>query len=369
MDRPALAAAVVVAVAGCHVRSRVTTVRPGDTVTVARTGEERALPPTIRLGDDGLLQFMRPLRCPADQLVDVERFDTVTDEPSLATFVVGVVVTAVGAVAALQGATASEPAGSGYTWLGAAGVAVGLPLAIGPWFGNGATDGPLRHEQVRKGGTEVRCGERPLAARRAQIVVDDLRVWGSIDEAGRFEISPFAFVDAFATGALPSLGITAAVIGNDGAPATIEGVVEATALAAAREAWLRDAGIDTRVEVLRKVPRLDPGKLSVSRLSIDGRAMLRIGLRLRNDGPGDAWQVRAVVSTRHPEVDGRIVYVGHVPAGGAVDAELLVPLSVAAEQELAGAELELTLTLRDAHDTSPSSPARFRGTLLAGAPR
>ncbi|MCA9678208.1 MAG: hypothetical protein KC464_24490, partial [Myxococcales bacterium] len=96
MPRPALAAIAGIAVAGCHVQSRVATTRPGQARVERTDGAPRALPATIVLGDDGYLRFVTPLSCPADRLVEVEAYDTVRTEPNLAAFVVGVVVTAAG---------------------------------------------------------------------------------------------------------------------------------------------------------------------------------------------------------------------------------------------------------------------------------
>lgn len=48
-------------------------------------------------------------------------------------------------------------------------------------------------------------------------------------------------------------------------------------------------------------------------------------VRFRNSGPGDAWQVAAIVASENPEDDGRLVAVGRVAAGETVEARL--PLS------------------------------------------
>jgi hypothetical protein len=345
------------------VRSAVTTTRPGETTTVVRQDTARAQAPTIQLGDDGFLRFVSPLRCTAEQQLEIERSETVSTDPNMATFIVGMIVTAVGAVGALRGISSDDASGSGYTWLGAGGVVVGLPLAIGPWIGNGSTDVDLGRETRIKGTTEAPCGDRPVAARTALVTAAGISAWGTVDASGRFEVSPFTFVDAFASGKLPSLSVLASLTDDAGGKTVIEGVIEATTLSAARDVWLREAGIDARVETLRKVPQLTAGKLSVTRLKVGGQPMLRLQLPLANDGPGDAWQVRGIVSASHTEVDARVMYVGHIPPGGAVDAELVIPLSTLADGDLAGADVSLTLALHDAHDTSPSSPVRFRGKL------
>ena len=74
-----------------------------------------------------------------------------------------------------------------------------------------------------------------------------------------------------------------------------------------------------------------------------------------NDGPGDAWAVRGYVGASSAELDGRILYIGHLPRHTTLASELLVPLSPALDSEIQGASLDLVLGLHDAFDTAPAA--------------
>jgi hypothetical protein len=358
MHRVALV--ILVALAACHTRSWVLETRPGPSRNEVHHDRPRALAPTVVLSSDGRFRFVAPLRCAADVLVDIETTETVTKEANIATFVVGVIVATAGAVALTAGLSEDEPAKAGATWLGVGGLVVGLPFTIGPWIGNGTTDVPKGVQTVRKGAAEAPCGERAVTARTASVRAGAFQVFGSVDTGGTFELSPFVFVDAFAVGEQAALDITADLV-DEGGITSISAVIDATALAGARDAWLAAAGIDDRVEPVRKVPRLEPGAAQVTRTSLDGRPRLRVVVPIHNAGPGPAWQVRGVVGADHPEVDGRIVYLGAIASGADATAELLIPLSAAADKELGAGEVELTVQLRDAHGTAPETPVRFRG--------
>ena len=361
-------AVILVALAACHTRSWVVETRPGASRNQVDLERARALPATVVIGDGGRFRFVAPLRCAADVLVDLETTETVKTEANLATFVVGVILTTAGAVGLAAGLAEDEPGKAGATWLGAGGVAVGLPFAIGPWIGNGSAEVPKGVRTVRKGAAEVPCGERPVTARTASVRAGRFQAFGAVDTGGTFEVSPFTFVDLFAIGEEPALDVTADLV-DEGGVTTIEAVIDAGALAAARDAYVAAAGIDDRVEPLRKVPRLEPGAAKVSRTTVDGRPRLRVVVPIHNAGPGPAWQVRGVVGADHPEIDGRIVYVGAIAAGEDATAELLIPLSAAADQAVSGGDLELTVRLRDAHGAAPETPVRFRGRVLADVPR
>ncbi len=350
---------------GCHTHSRVTTTTPREARPVVDQAHARAMPAGVAVTAAGRLRFATPLVCAADLMVDVETADEITTRPNLATFVVGIVLTVAGGVGLVTGLADGKDAAAGA---GAVGLAVGLPLAIGPWLGNGTTDVNGATTTMRKGATEVPCGDRPVTARTARVEVAGLRAFGEVDADGVFEVSPFTFVDVFAIGELPALDVKADLIG-EGGTTQVSAVIDAGALSDARDAFLAEAGVDARVEPLRKVPRLDVGRIKVSRLTVEAAPRLRIVVPVSNDGPGDAWQVRAIVSSSHPEVDGRILYIGHVAPGAAIDAELLVPLSAAADGDLTGDEIELMVQLRDAHDTAPGAPFRFKGRVLADVPR
>jgi len=365
----ALSCAALAILAGCHVRDRVTVTRPGDRRPVIHEDQPRSLPATVVVTADGFLRFVHPLRCPADVMVTIETGEQVTVSPNLATVVVGVVVTALGGVALARGGAEESPGSSGWTYAGGVGVLGGLALAIGPWIGNGTTEVSGPDAELRQGASEEPCGEVAVAGRRASVRIGRQRVIGAVDADGRFAVSPFTLVDVFAIGDVPALDITAELVDADGAPQTIEAVVEATALASSAGEWIAAAGIDARKESLRKIPRLEPGSARVTRQTIDGVPNLRIALPLANTGPGDAWQVRAVLAADVPEIDGRVAYVGHIAPGGYGEVSLAIPLSGDAASDLAGADLELEIFVRAADGTGPDSPVRFRGRVLADLPQ
>jgi hypothetical protein len=354
------AAALVTLGAACHVRTTVLTTHPGPERTVAVTGgTPRALGPTIVVAPDGRLRFVEPLRCPADIMVDIETAQTVRLEPNLATAVVGIIVTVAGAVTGVSGLARSS---DGLTWLGAGGAIAGLPFAIGPWLGNGDTDVPLDTKSLRKTGGEVACGERAVTARHASVRSGRFQAFGTVDADGTFSVSPYTWVDVFDVAAQPALDLTADLVDEDGIR-TITTVLEASAFAGTRQAFLDGAGIDGRVEKLRKVPSIEPAALQVSRHTIAGSRFLRVILPVVNHGPGDAWQLRGVIESAHPEVDGRLIYIGHLAPGASVDAEIVIPLSVAADQTLGKGTVEIAVKLREAHGAAPEEEVRFQGKL------
>lgn len=356
---------LAIALAACHVRSTVTTTTPGARHDDIHTDQVRPLAATIMLAPDGRLRFVEPLRCASDVYVELDRTETVHVDPNLATVVVGIVVAAAGVITVTRGlATGSGTA----ELLGGGGLIVGAPFAIAPWFGNGDVDRDLGTQRVRKGADEVPCGERPVVARTASVRSGRFQAFGAVDGDGEFEVSPFTFVDAFAPGDQPALDLTADLVSDAGIQ-TITAVLDASTLADKATAFLDSAKIDARVEPMRKVPNLDLGALKVSSLTVDGRPRLRVVVPVHNDGPGDAWQLRGIVSSDDAELDGRIVYIGHLGKGESAEAELLIPLSAAADKELSGADLELEVQLKEANGGAPADPARFRGRVLADVPR
>lgn len=351
-----LLACSIAVLAACHVRDRVTRTTPGVERREVQREQVRALPPTVLVDTDGWMRFVAPLRCQVEVKVEVERSETVTTRPNLATFVVGVVATAAGAIALWTGIASDDPGGSPATWGGVVGIGGGLTFAIGPWIGNGEEDVARGVESVHKGVAEEPCGDRAVVARTASVRSGRFQVFGGVGDDGRFTVSPFTFVDAFAIGEEAALDVSVDLV-RDGGIESFEAVVDAGQLAAARDGWLAAAGIDGRVEPLRKVPSIDLGAIRVEKVA-DG---VKVVLPVKNDGPGDAWQVRGVISATDPEIDGRILYVGHLPRGHAVDASVTIPLSAGADAALRGKALELQIQLRDAHGAAPETPHRFRG--------
>ena len=141
---------------------------------------------------------------------------------------------------------------------------------------------------------------------------------------------------------------------------TIAAVLDRSALAAAAPSFLAHTSVDMHVEPLRLVPDLTDATL---RARIDDGPTVVLRLTLRNDGPGPAWAVRGhVVAPAVPAIDGRIIYIGAVAKGATLSRELRVPVSSAAAGALRGA-VDISVELRDAHGTAPTTPARFRGSL------
>lgn len=359
------AAVTLVTAAACHTRTRYQDTRRGESRTeAAPDGEPRKLPPSLDLDDQGRFRFVEPYLCPMHTVTDLAIFDVERTRPNTATLVIGVIAASLGVVGAASGFGADDPAGEPATYAGLAGLAVGIPLVVGPLVGNGTAQVPRETKALRTRAPEEPCGTKPLAARAATITWDGLRVRGAIDADGYFSVSPFEFVDAFEIGRIPALVLAIEVeVEHAGEPMPMEIVLDAAALAGARDGYLRAAGIDGAIETLRKVPRFEPGALRVSRVKRGDERGIRLALPIANVGPGDAYGVRLVVAAANPELDGRIIYVGRVPAKTRLEVEGIIPLSDAADRALAG-EVDVAVLIRDAHDTAPQSPVRYRGTLL-----
>ena len=76
---------------------------------------------------------------------------------------------------------------------------------------------------------------------------------------------------------------------------------------------------------------------------------VRLALPIVNDGPGDAYGVRLSVTTANPELDGRYIYIGHVPPKTTMEIDTVIPISEDVERALSSSELELSVIVRDAH--------------------
>ncbi|MDX2092726.1 MAG: hypothetical protein SFX73_32975 [Kofleriaceae bacterium] len=358
---------VLFLLAGCHVTVRSELTRPQ--VTKRTPLPERAVPhaPQLILTDSGTLRFIEPLRCPTQETVAIEHGVEVDTQPNLATFIVGVIATGVGGVLAVTGGTGDDPAGNPLTYAGAAGLVVGLPLAVGPWIGTRTViepGGPGTTET--RPGPEEPCGARPLSARAATLTLRGIEVHGAIDAEGTFAVSPFQLVDAFDTKAVPSWGITALV---DGGKYTVQADLDSATLATHAPAFLAQADFDAKIEPMRLVPGIAAGTLRASLTSTEAGAALRVVLPLRNDGPGDAYALRGALTSSTKAIDGRVMYVGHLAKGASITRELLIPLSPQAAMAVRGASIELSIELRDAHGTTPSTPIRYQGAVLGDAPR
>jgi len=342
----------VLALAGCHVTSANEVTRYGAIDYVRHPDGAVARKPALVLGDAGALRFVEPLECPTDELVVAHTTTEIVTRPNFATFVVGVVATAVGGVLAVRGAFGD---GGPATYAGIAGVAVGLPLAIGPFTGNHKElrEGPAV-APVRRPGPSEACGERPLAAPAATLEIAGREVYGAIDDNGVFAVSAFELVDAYQS-AIASVDYTARL--DDGR--TIAGVIDGRALASRAPAFLADGRFDGKIEPLRAVPDIR-AKPPAAML---GDGWVRIVMRLENRGPGEAFGVRAAITASQPALDGRILYIGRLGRGAQVSALITIPISRAAGDALRGTEVDIAVELRDAHGTAPATPLHFRGVL------
>ncbi len=356
---------------GCHVVTRDELTRPGTTERIRQGTDPTPGRPMLVLSEAGALRFIEPLECSTEELVREQHAVEITTGPNLATFVVGVIASAIGGVLVVRGVAADGSASDPGLLAGAALVATGVPFAIGPWIGNGTTLEPLPDRApVRRAGPRAACGERPLAVHSATLVVRGVEIHGRVDREGVFAVSPFAIVDAFAASASP-LAIAAKIETGTGArPHAIDTVIAGPALARHAAAFLARADFDARIEPLRVIPGIVAGTLRASLTSFDGEPVVRIVLPIQNDGPGDALAVRGqVTAPGTPAIDGRILYIGRVAKGAAITRELMIPVTRSAADTLRNATLDLGIELRDAHGTAPTTPIRFRGPIFVDAPR
>ncbi len=127
------------------------------------------------------------------------------------------------------------------------------------------------------------------------------------------------------------------------------------------DGYLTGLGVDPRVERLRKVPRIEPTELTITRARDGDAAVIRIAVTFTNSGPGDAWGVRGILSSRDSGIEGRILYVGHLPAESSTTRTLTLPLT-SSSSDLTDAAI--SVVARDAHATTAMIPLRFHGPVL-----
>ncbi len=362
--------AMLVAIAGCHVMHSEEIRRPGPTERIRHPEGAIARRPALVLTDAGSLRFIEPLECPTEEIVAQVTGTELVTRPNLATFVVGVIASAAGGIMGVRGISDSDPGSSPFLYAGGALLVAGLPFAIGPWIGNRTELRPgAPIDPVRRPGPSEPCGDRPLAARAATLTVRGLEIRGAIDRDGVFAVSPYQIVDAFETVSVPAWEI-AASIEADGGARTLTALLDGGALATHAKAFLATAEFDTKIEPMRLVPGIVAGTLRVSLTSTANGPAVRIVLPLQNPGPGPAWAVRGhITAPGTPAIDGRVLYAGSFAKGQTRSPELLIPVSDVAAAALRNAALDLTVELRDAHGTAPTTPLRFRGTILVDAPR
>lgn len=350
--------------AGCHTVLESTSIHPGSTHhDVDRTS---AVPraPTLDIDDAGALRFIEPLDCPGQEVVEQDEVITRSTRPNLATVVVGIIVTAAGGIATARGGIGGD---GGITLAGVAGLAVGVPLAVGPFLGDGDVDrAGAPREPLRHVGTSEPCGSRPLAGTAATLDAVGVEVAGKLDGSGAYSVSPYALVDAFEP--RTALDVRADLETGSG-ERTFHAVIEPDALARGARAFLAHADFDVSVQPFRVVPNLDSPGPRVSLTSTDDGPAARVVLAVTDDGPGDTWQLRGTIETGVRALDGRVLYFGHVAKGETATRELLIPLTASSASALRNATIDLAIQLKDAHGTAPSTPLRFHGPVLGDAPR
>ncbi len=356
-------AIVAIGLAGCHVISQVDNTRPGPEHVTHHLDQPSPRRPQIEVGIAGAIRFVEPLECPTERTTDTINTSEVIRGPNIATFIVGMIATSVGAIVLAKG---SFDKNGPLIATGGVGLAVGIPLTIGPWLDDthelhtGAPGAPI----TVAGQTEP-CGERPLAAKLASIAVHGIELDGTIDDKGVFSISPFSVVDAYQVEKLPpwdtvitidrQAPFTQLVPGGDFAIHALE--------------FLQHLDVDTAIAPMRMVPGIVAGPLRASLTSTASGPVLRIVLSLGNDGPGDATAVRGQLAAQSSMIDSRMMYFGAIKKGMTVTRELLVPISPALAATLRDDPLDLSMELRDAHGTAPTTPVKFRGVVMAEAPR
>lgn len=360
-------ALVLVIAAGCHLVERNEIVRPGAIERVPLRDRPVAKAPTLQLTEGGQLRFIEPLECPTESIVQQTAGTEIVTKPNLATFVVGIIATSIGAVSSIRGFSDSDPGGSPFLYAGVGLVGVGVPFAVGPWIGNRTqiVEGAAR-PATRTPGPAEPCGERTVVAKAATLRVRGVEIHGAIDGEGLFSISPFAIVDAYETTNLPSWEITATLDGTRQVAASIDG----GAIAKRAKGFLAAAAFDARVEPMRLVPGLVAGALRVGMIATAGGTAVRIAMPIKNDGPGPAWGVRGhLTAPAAPAIDGRVLYIGSIAKGEAREASLVIPISPDAAGEIRNTAIDVSLELRDAHGTAPATPIRFRGPVIVDPTR
>ncbi len=184
----------------------------------------------------------------------------------------------------------------------------------------------------------------------------------------RSPVSPFLLVDAFDPRATGAWDLRAAATSGSGDVA-FHTIIEADALVRGAKAFLSHVDFDTRVEPLRVVPDLSAGApITLVFTSIGDLPAAHIVVSVTNAGPGDAWQLRGQIETGVRALDGRILYFGHVGRGETAVRDLVIPLTGSSASALRNANIDLAVRLRDAHDTAPATPLKFRGSIASEPP-
>lgn len=359
----ALALALALAAAGCHVTSRVDTTTFGDSREVPRDVPPRALAPTVTMAESGRLAFVEPLVCGHDVMVEQSTVTLVRTRPNIATVIVGLIGVSLGAVSTVIGLSDDDPAGAPATYLGVLGLAAGAPLLVGPFLGNSTERVPTSSQEVVRGRKDLRCGMRPVRAKAALLRRGELQIFGEVSEAGEFEVSPFTFVDAFALHKNTGLELQVELFGDatGSERRTVSAIVDPQSLGRGRDGFFASVGVDGIIERLVKVPQVAATDLRVTKVA-QPRPHLEIAVTIHNRGPGEAFGVRGELSSRLPSLRNRYVYFGRIAPGATATARLDVSAQAEATQLDAA---DLTVVIMDAHDTTSSVPFKRTGPILS----
>ena len=355
-------------VTACHNVTRIEDTRPGAVSFVVDQPTAHGGLPRIAITDQGRWRFEIPLLCDGQEFVEQRHSAKVRYRPNVATFVLGVVIGTLGVIGTATSWTRDSSSDNPLRYAGPIGVATGGVLMIGPWIGNGEIEVQGATEKRPRIKRQGACGSRPIPARTALLEFRGVRVFGTVNDDGEFSVSPYQFVDAFDAGKIPAFDLTATLTTATGIQ-QVSTVLDASVLASRKQAFLRTADFDARVEPFRIVPNFDRPMLRTSLTTVAGAPALRVVVAVTNTGPGAAWALRAHLVANVADVDGRVIYLGHVAKGATVQRELLIPLDETGAQRLRGGELSLSLDFADAYGTAPSVPIRFVGAVLNDAPR
>lgn len=350
MDRKtAIAIACAALVAGCHVTSRLDATVYGKTSYKLHREQRLVLAPRVEVTPAGWFRFVRPVTCKRDILVEQLNYRTTVVKPNLATVIIGVLATTAGGVALLSalGDDSAVLLGGGLVGVGA-----GLPLAIGPFVGTKRERELVNTEQSKRGRDYKRCGSQSVGAGRAVLRYGTITVRGQVDGDGRFSVRPYELFDAFALHELPAVELS--VRAGD---QTIRSMLSPSDLAAGRDGFFKASNLDARKPKLSRVPQPRIERITVTRVRRDA---VEVRIKVRNTGIGDAWGVRGIVTASNPEVDGRVLYIGHLPAGASRTAATIAELS--SDKDLA--DMRVSVLLRDHHRTTRRVPIKFHGPIL-----
>ena len=186
-------AVLAMALAGCHVVSQIDNTRPGAERITHHPDHPTPRRPHVEVGASGALRFVEPLECPTERTSDTVNTTEVITGPNIATFVVGMIATSVGAIVLARGAFGHD---TPYI-AGVAGLAAGLPLAVGPFLDDGEVDrAGAPHAPLRPPARRSRAASGRSPARRRRSTRSGVEVAGKLDASGAYSVSPYLLVDA-----------------------------------------------------------------------------------------------------------------------------------------------------------------------------